>query len=68
MAQTEIYTFPATVAGLELAIIQTLSLRRAGFKTRLAERNVKNYDVISVVAHQDRPSRKVRLHGFNNER
>lgn len=61
-------TLPPTVNGLQLAINTTLSLRRAGYKTRLAERRVAGYEVISVVAHRDRPSRKVRLDGFHNER
>ena len=66
MEQPEVTTLPATLDGLVLAINRTLSLRRAGYKTRLTERRIRGYDVISIVARRDGPSRKVRLNGFNS--
>ena len=44
------------------ALDQTLSLRRAGFKTRLAQRRFLNrFDVVTVAAtYPDRPNRKER--------
>lgn len=54
-------TLPPTISGLDLAITRTLALRRAGYKTRLAERVICGFPVISVVATPPaRPSRKER--------
>jgi hypothetical protein len=48
---TEHFTFPATDNGLELALETTLTLRRNGFKTRLATRRFTGgTDVFTVVA------------------
>lgn len=46
----ELHTMPHTVAGLAMAFELTLSLRRSGFKTRLAERTMGRFDVVTVVA------------------
>jgi hypothetical protein len=43
-------TVPPTMSGLRLAISTTLSLRRHGYKTRLAERKLSGFTVLSVVA------------------
>jgi hypothetical protein len=43
-------TLPPTGSGLLLAISTTLALRRAGYKTRLAEREISGFPVISIVA------------------
>jgi hypothetical protein len=67
-------TLPDNPQSLELLLVTTLGLRRAGFKTRLVERRLTvpseafpdGVRVLSVVARQDRPSRKIRLAGFNN--
>jgi hypothetical protein len=59
---------PPTAEGLVLVLQTTLALRRAGFKTRMIEREVKGFPLLSVVYHNPRPSRKVRLAGFNNAR
>jgi hypothetical protein len=59
---TENYTFPDNVAGLEAALETTLSLRRFGFKTRLAHRQLTRMTtVVTVVATPPkRPNRKER--------
>jgi hypothetical protein len=54
-------TLPATVAGLELALSQTLMLRRTGHKTRLVERTISGFPVLTVVATPPRrPTRRER--------
>ena len=62
MNNRELYTLPNTESGFVLALDQTLSLRRAGFKTRLAQRRFLNrFDVVTVEAtYPDRPNRKER--------
>jgi hypothetical protein len=57
----EHYTFADNVAGLTQAWETTLSLRRAGFKTRLATRQIAQTTVQTVVATPPkRPNRKQR--------
>jgi hypothetical protein len=51
---------PPTAFGLELIIINTLALRRAGYKTRLAERLVCGFSLLSIVATRERPNRAER--------
>jgi hypothetical protein len=55
-------TFPNTVNGLAVAWEWTVSLRRAGFKTRLAERTFQDrFAVVTVVATPPvRPNRTER--------
>jgi hypothetical protein len=56
-----LHTFPNTAEGLEFAFDLTQSLRRVGFKTRLVERTMGRFDVVTVVATPPvRPSRKER--------
>lgn len=59
---TEIHCqVPPTASGLELILINTLALRRAGFKTRLAERLICGFPVLSIVATPPaRPTRAER--------
>ena len=60
---TEHYTLPNTEAGLTLAFNLSLSLRRAGYRTRLAERAFSHgyTRVVTVVATpKPRPNRKAR--------
>jgi hypothetical protein len=47
---TEHFTFPTTEAGLTLALETTLSLRRAGFRTRTVERVLHGFEVVTVLA------------------
>jgi hypothetical protein len=54
----ELHTFPNTVEGLEFAFHLSLSLRRAGFKTRLAERTMGRFNVVTVVATQPASTRR----------
>lgn len=57
----DIYTFPTDIAGLAASIETTLSLRRAGYKTRLVERVFSRTNVITVVATPPRrPTRRER--------
>ena len=57
----DLFTFPNTESGLALAWETTVSLRRAGFKTRLVEPLIFNYRVIRVIATPPaRPNRKAR--------
>ena len=46
----EHYTFADSVAGLARAFSTTLSLRRAGFKTRLVTRRIAGFVVHTVIA------------------
>ena len=57
----DLFTFPDTESGLSVAWDTTIALRRAGFKTRLAERQMSGYTVHTVVATPPvRPTRKER--------
>ncbi len=58
---TDHFTFADNVAGLTHAFETTLSLRRAGFKTRLATRRIARTIVQTVVATpKKRPTRRER--------
>jgi hypothetical protein len=58
---TEHFTFPNTESGLTLALTLSLSLRRHGYRTRLAERAISHTRVVTVVATpKPRPNRKAR--------
>lgn len=58
---TEHYTLPDTAAGLQQAWDTAVSLRRHGFKTRLATRQWGRTTVHTVIATpKKRPSRKER--------
>ena len=56
------FTFPDTEAGLTLALLTTLSLRRHGFKTRLATRQLTRMTVVHTVVATPppRPNRAAR--------
>jgi hypothetical protein len=57
----EHYTFADSVAGLARAFSTTLSLRRAGFKTRLATRRIAGFAIYTVIATpRKRATRKER--------
>ena len=58
----DLYTLPNTESGLTLALGLSLSLRRAGYRTRLAERAFSHGTrVVTVVATpKPRPNRKAR--------
>jgi hypothetical protein len=61
MEDKELYTFADTAEGLGHAWDMTISLRRAGFKTRLKNRHVSHTNVVTVVAGRPiRPNRKER--------
>ncbi len=47
---TEHYTFAASETGLTHALLTTLNLRRHGYKTRLATRELCKFKVHTVVA------------------
>lgn len=55
---TEHFTFADSETGLTLALLTTLSLRRHGFRTRLASRVLSRFPVHTVVA--TRPTRPTR--------
>lgn len=59
---TEHYTFPNSATALPLIIRTTLSLRRAGFKTRLVERQLTAHTVVQTVVATPptRPTRRER--------
>lgn len=58
---TETFTFANTEAGLGHALCLTLSLRRAGFKTRVVETFRKTTPLLILLAvPAPRPNRKTR--------
>jgi hypothetical protein len=55
------FTFADSVTGLEHALVVTLSLRRAGFKTRLVTSTLAGFTLHTVVSTPPkRPNRKAR--------
>lgn len=66
----EQFNFADSETGLTLALLTTLSLRRNGFKTRLTTEEVGHGTTLHTVhaVRPPRPSRTVRLVGFNNVR
>lgn len=66
MERPDCFTFPANATSIDLIATLTRGLRLAGFKTRLVERVISHTEVVTVVATRSRPSRKVRLAGFQN--
>ena len=62
---TERFTFADTCAGLEHALRATLTLRRAGFKTRLATRQLTRMTLVHTVVATPAPRSTRRERGCN---